>query len=145
MYGFIDEILGVVLYLYDLKIISMLMGYMVEVVLDLIEEKVSLEEIFVKLDLICDNMYVYLIVEDLNNLVCGGCLMNGVVLIVGLLKIKFILIFEDGKIVLFEKICLIKKVFVCVEKIIGEWNVGIEVLVKLYVIYVNNCIVVEKE
>jgi fatty acid-binding protein DegV len=37
----------------------------------LTEEKASLEEIFAKLDLIRDNTYAYLIVEDLNNLVRG--------------------------------------------------------------------------
>lgn len=73
-------------------------------------------------DWIWDNIYVYLIVDDLNNLVWGGWLINGVVLIGSLLKIKLILIFFEGKIVLFEKICLSKKVFVWVEEIIGKRN-----------------------
>lgn len=59
------------------KITSMPMGHMVEAALDLTEEKASLEEIFAKLDLIRDNTYAYLIVEDLNNLVRGGRLTNG--------------------------------------------------------------------
>ena len=64
--------------------------------------KSQLRRNFAKLDLIRDNTY-YLIVEDLNNLVRGGRLTNGAALIAGLLKIKPILTFEDGKIVLFEK------------------------------------------
>ena len=107
--------------------------------------KASLEEIFAKLDLIRDNTYAYLIVEDLNNLVRGGRLTNGAALIAGLLKIKPILTFEDGKIVLFEKIRSTKKAFARAEKIIGERNARIEAPVKLYVIHANNRIVAEKE
>ncbi|MDU1888139.1 MAG: DegV family protein, partial [Enterococcus faecalis] len=72
LHGLTDEIPGVALYPYDSKITSMPMGHMVEAALDLTEEKASLEEIFAKLDLIRDNTYAYLIVEDLNNLVRGG-------------------------------------------------------------------------
>lgn len=145
LHGLTDEIPGVALYPYDSKITSMPMGHMVEAALDLTEEKASLEEIFAKLDLIRDNTYAYLIVEDLNNLVRGGRLTNGAALIAGLLKIKPILTFEDGKIVLFEKICSTKKAFARAEKIIGERNAGIEAPVKLYVIHANNRIVAEKE
>ncbi|EIA6639454.1 DegV family protein [Enterococcus faecalis] len=145
LHGLTDEIPGVALYPYDSKITSMPMGHMVEAALDLTEEKASLEEIFAKLDLIRDNTYAYLIVEDLNNLVRGGRLTNGAALIAGLLKIKPILTFEDGKIVLFEKIRSTKKAFTRAEKIIGERNAGIEAPVKLYVIHANNRIVAEKE
>lgn len=145
LHGLTDEIPGVALYPYDSKITSMPMGHMVEAALDLTEEKASLEEIFAKLDLIRDNTYAYLIVEDLNNLVRGGRLTNGAALIAGLLKIKPILTFEDGKIVLFEKIRSKKKAFARAEKIIGERNAGIEAPVKLYVIHANNRIVAEKE
>ena len=145
LHGLTDEIPGVALYPYDSKITSMPMGHMVEAALDLTEEKASLEEIFAKLDLIRDNTYAYLIVEDLNNLVRGGRLTNGAALIAGLLKIKPILTFEDGKIVLFEKIRSTKKAFARAEKIIGERNAGIEAPVKLYVIHANNRIVAEKE
>lgn len=65
-------------------------------------------------------------------------------MIAGLLKIKPILTFEDGKIVLFEKIRSTKKAFARAEKIIGERNAGIEAPVKLYVIHANNRIVAEK-
>ncbi|MGH2189150.1 DegV family protein, partial [Enterococcus faecium] len=81
LHGLTDEIPGVALYPYDSKITSMPMGHMVEAALDLTEEKASLEEIFAKLDLIRDNTYAYLIVEDLNNLVRGGRLTNGAALI----------------------------------------------------------------
>ncbi|MCU2199682.1 DegV family protein [Enterococcus faecalis] len=56
-----------------------------------------------------------------------------------------LLTFEDGKIVLFEKIRSTKKAFARAEKIIGERNAGIEAPVKLYVIHANNRIVAEKE
>lgn len=76
--------------------------------------------------------------DDLNNLVRGGRLTNGVALIGGLLKIKPILTFSEGKIVLFEKIRSSKKAFARAEKVIGMRNEEIAPPVKLYVIHANN-------
>lgn len=145
LYSLTDSIPGASLYPYDSKITSMPMGHMVEAALDQVEAGASLESIFTKLDLIRDNTYAYLVVDDLNNLVRGGRLTNGAALIAGLLKIKPVLTFEDGKIVLFEKIRSTKKAFSRAEKIIGERNKEIKVPVKLYVIHANNLAVAEEE
>ncbi|MFD2305599.1 DegV family protein [Enterococcus termitis] len=140
-----EAVKGVTLYPYDSKITSVPMGHMVEVALDLVQEGASLEEIFARLDIIRDNTYAYLIVDDLNNLVRGGRLTNGAALIAGLLKIKPILTFEDGKIVLFEKIRSSKKAFTRAEEIIGKREKEINRPVKLYVIHANNLTVAEEE
>lgn len=140
-----DSIEGVTIYPYDSKITSLPMGHMVEVALELSSKDTSLEEIFRKLDIIRDNTYAYLIVDDLNNLVRGGRLTNGAALIGGLLKIKPILTFEDGKIVLFEKIRSTKKAFTRSATIIGQKNESIQYPVKLYVIHANNLKVAEEE
>lgn len=145
LFSLTDLIKGVTLYPYDSKITSMPMGHMVEVALDLVKEDASLEQIFAKLDIIRDNTYAYLIVDDLNNLVRGGRLTNGAALIAGLLKIKPILTFEDGKIVLFEKIRSAKKAFTRAEEIIGKRDKEINRPVKLYVIHANNLAVAEEE
>lgn len=126
LHGLTDEIPGVALYPYDSKITSMPMGHMVEAALDLTEEKASLEEIFAKLDLIRDNTYAYLIVEDLNNLVRGGRLTNGAALIAGLLKIKPILTFEDGKIVLFEKSVQQRKLLLVQKRLLVNETQGLK-------------------
>ncbi|MBO0481166.1 DegV family protein [Candidatus Enterococcus courvalinii] len=123
---------------YDSKITSMPMGHMVESALDLNDQGTSLEEILSHIDHIRDNTYAYLIVDDLNNLVRGGRLTNGAALIGGLLKIKPILTFTDGKIVLFEKIRSSKKAFARAEDIIGQRKTEIAGPVKLYVIHANN-------
>ena len=52
------------------------MGHMVEG-FRFNRRKSQLRRNFAKLDLIRDNTYAYLIVEDLNNLVRGGRLTNG--------------------------------------------------------------------
>ncbi|WP_086347528.1 DegV family protein [Candidatus Enterococcus clewellii] len=140
-----ESIKGVALHPYDSKITSMPMGHMVEVALEGADKGTSIEEILTKLDTVRDNTYAYLIVEDLNNLVRGGRLTNGAALIAGLLKIKPILTFEDGKIVLFEKIRSTKKAFSRSEQIIGQRNVEIGLPVKLYVIHANNLAVAEEE
>ena len=104
-----DNISGVTVIPYDSKITSMPMGHMVEAALDLNDEGQPLDEILAHVDRIRDNTYAYLIVDDLNNLVRGGRLTNGAALIGSLLKIKPILTFSEGKIVLFEKIRSSKK------------------------------------
>jgi DegV family protein with EDD domain len=145
LFSLTDSVNGVTIYPYDSKITSVPMGHMVEAALDLTKQNASLEEIFAKLDIIRDNTYAYLIVDDLNNLVRGGRLTNGAALIGGLLKIKPILTFEDGKIVLFEKIRSNKKAFARAEEIIGKRDKEIGRPVKFYVIHANNLAVAKEE
>lgn len=140
-----DDVAGVKIVPYDSKITSMPMGHMVEAALDLNKKGHSLEEIVAHIDRIRDNTYAYLIVDDLNNLVRGGRLTNGAALIGGLLKIKPILTFLEGKIVLFEKIRSSKKAFARAEKVIGMRNDEIMSPVKLYVIHANNLEVAKEE
>ena len=74
------------------------------------------------IDRIRDNTYAYLIVDDLNNLVRGGRLTNGAALIGGLLKIKPILTFDEGKIVLYEKIRSSKKLLIAQKTLLVKEN-----------------------
>ncbi|MBP2099698.1 DegV family protein [Enterococcus rivorum] len=140
-----ESIEGATIYPYDSRITSLPMGHMVEVALDLSGNNIDLQKIFEKLDIIRDNTYAYLVVDDLNNLVRGGRLTNGAALIGGLLKIKPILTFEEGKIVLFEKIRSTKRAFSRSEEVIGKLNQSIAHPVKLYVIHANNLEVAEEE
>ncbi|MBO0462214.1 DegV family protein [Enterococcus sp. DIV1298c] len=140
-----DDVKDMTIVPYDSKITSMPMGHMVESALDLNDKGYSLEAILAYVDRIRDNTYAYLIVDDLNNLVRGGRLTNGAALIGGLLKIKPILTFSDGKIILFEKIRSSKKAFARAEQIIGKRNEEIKPPVKLYVIHANNLEVAEEE
>ncbi|WP_270607603.1 DegV family protein [Enterococcus thailandicus] len=133
-----EDVKGLTVIPYDSKITSMPMGHMAESALDLNDQGTSLEEILSHIDRIRDNTYAYLIVDDLNNLVRGGRLTNGAALIGGLLKIKPILTFTDGKIVLFEKVRSSKKAFARAEDIIGQRKTEIAGPVKLYVIHANN-------
>ena len=145
LHGLKEDVEGVTIVPYDSKITSMPMGHMVEAALDMSSKEHSLEEIIAHVDRIRDNTYAYLIVDDLNNLVRGGRLTNGAALIAGLLKIKPILTFSEGKIVLFEKIRSSKKAFARAEKIIGQRNEEIAPPVKLYVIHENNLEVAKEE
>ncbi|OJG58676.1 hypothetical protein RT43_GL000525 [Enterococcus italicus DSM 15952] len=140
-----DDIEGLDLIPYDSLITSMPMGHMVEAALDDLDEGFDIQAILAHLDKIRDHTYAYLIVEDLNNLVRGGRLTNGAALIAGLLKIKPILTFDQGKIVLFEKIRSSKKAFKRAEKIIGQRINDIPYPVKLYVIHANNLSVALEE
>lgn len=145
LYSIKDSIKGVNIIPYDSKITSMPMGHMVETVLKMNAEGEKLEAIIEKLDQIRDHTNAYMIVEDLNNLVRGGRLTNGAALVAGLLKIKPVLTFDSGKIVLFEKIRSSKKAFSRAEDVIGQRMAEINQPVKLYVIHGNNLAVAKEE
>ncbi|QXN87872.1 DegV family protein [Tetragenococcus halophilus] len=140
-----DCVEGMTIVPYDTLITSMPMGHMVEAALDMWDDDNSLDEILEHLNIIRANTHAYLIVNDLNHLVRGGRLTNGAALIGGLLKIKPVLKFEDGKIVLFEKIRSTKKALRRCEEVIGERKNEIKHPVKLYVIHGNHLELAKKE
>ena len=140
-----DSVSGVNIIPYDSKITSMPMGNMVETILKMNAKGCTLEEILDQLDQIRENTNAYMIVEDLNNLVRGGRLTNGAALVAGLLKIKPVLTFDDGKIMLFEKIRSSKKAFARAEDVIGQRMREINQPVKLYVIHANSLAVAQEE
>lgn len=136
---------GLTIYSFDSLITSSPMGHMVAVALEMGEEGRSIEEILQRLTEIKEHSSAYLIVNDLNNLVRGGRLTNGAALIGSLLKIKPILTFTDGKIVVFEKIRSSKKAFSRVEKLIGEQIKKSPYPLKFFVIHGNDLETAEKE
>lgn len=133
-----DDFSGLKIIPFDSRITSMPMGNMVKATLDMNDTGASLAEIKERLAFIRDNVYAYLIVDDLNNLVRGGRLTNGAALLGGLLKIKPILTFVEGKIVLFEKIRSSKKAFARAEDIVGQKAAAIDQPVQFFVIHANN-------
>lgn len=116
--GLKDEVAGINIYPFDSKITSVPMGYMVGKALAMAEEEVPVKEILAKLNDIADNTRAFMIVDDLDHLVRGGRLKNGAAIIGGLLKIKPVLTFKDGKIVVFEKIRTSRKAFNRVEDLL---------------------------
>lgn len=145
LYSIKDSVSGVNIIPYDSKITSMPMGNMVETILKMNAKGCTLEEMLDQLDQIRENTNAYMIVEDLNNLVRGGRLTNGAALVAGLLKIKPVLTFDDGKIMLFEKIRSSKKAFARAEDVIGQRMREINQPVKLYVIHANSLAVAQEE
>ncbi|MBO1307269.1 DegV family protein [Enterococcus sp. 669A] len=133
-----EEIDGLTIIPYDSTITSLPMGYMVEKALELTDAGKELPEIIAGVDRIRDTTNAYIIVDDLNNLVRGGRLTNGAAIIGGLLKIKPILTFTDGKIVLYEKIRSLKKALQRTEEIIGQHRQDSSDELRLYVIHANN-------
>ena len=145
LYSIKDSVSGVNIIPYDSKITSMPMGNMVETILKMNAKGCTLEEMLDQLDQIRENTNAYMIVEDLNNLVRGGRLTNGAALVAGLLKIKPVLTFDDGKIMLFEKIRSSKKAFARAEDVIGQRMREINQPAKLYVIHANSLAVAQEE
>lgn len=86
------------------------------------KDKKSLEELLSELDDMRqkENLNAYFLVDDLTNLQRGGRLSNAQALIGGLLKIKPILEFIDGKIVAVEKIRTQKKAMAKIEDKLAE-------------------------
>ena len=133
-----DELEGLTIVPYDSTITSVPMGYMVEKALELKDQGQNLDEIIAGVDHIRDTTNAYIIVDDLNNLVRGGRLTNGAAIIGGLLKIKPVLTFTEGKIVLYEKIRSLKKALQRTEEIIGQHRQDSAEELRLYVIHANN-------
>lgn len=99
-------------YCIDSKGASVLMEALVYETLAMIEKQEAPVEIYQKLQWLVDNSCIYLMVEDLTNLVKGGRLNAAAAVIGGVLQIRPLLYFDDeGKIVVFEKIRTNKKVF----------------------------------
>lgn len=140
-----DEIPSLKVIPYDSTITSLPMGYMVEKALELNDAQKDLAEILTGVDHIRDTTNAYIIVDDLNNLVRGGRLTNGAAIIGGLLKIKPILTFTAGKIVLSEKIRSLKKALSRTEDIIEEHRKNSDEELRVYVIHANNPELAEKE
>ncbi|MDU6524938.1 MAG: DegV family protein, partial [Enterococcus sp.] len=133
-----EDIEGLQVIPYDSKITSVPMGYMVEKALEMSDQGKSLDEVIAAVDTIRDTTNAYIIVDDLDNLVRGGRLTNSAAIIGGLLKIKPILTFEDGKIVLAEKIRSLKKALQRTEEIIEERRQVNGEDLRIFIIHGNN-------
>ncbi|MGX7200548.1 DegV family protein [Enterococcus nangangensis] len=115
-----DEIPGLEIIPFDSLITSVPMGHMVRQALADVDAGKSVAEIIAHLEMIRQENHAFIVVDNLNQLVKGGRLTNGVALIGGLLKIKPVLTFtkEDGKIVVHEKIRTSKKALARVEDLL---------------------------
>lgn len=129
---------GVKIYPFDSKITSMPMGYMVEKSLEMAGNNQTPEEILEKLTEIREGTEAFMIVDDLNNLVRGGRLKNGAALIGTLLKIKPILTFNDGQIILSEKIRSSKKAFARAEDLMAKQYKKTKQPMKYFIIHANH-------
>ena len=138
LYSLKNSIEGITIVPFDSEITSMPMGNMVAKALKLKDEGKTIDEIVQYLEYIRERTKAYMIVDDLNNLVRGGRLTNGAAIIGGLLKIKPVLTFEDGKIVLHEKIRSSKKAFARTEELIIEKTQQFNCPLKFYIIHANN-------
>ena len=98
----------------DSKGASVLMENLAQQALTLSETHLTPAEIHEKLLWVVENSRIYLMVEDLNNLVKGGRLNGAAAVVGGLLKIRPILVFDaEGKITVYEKIRTNKRVYQC--------------------------------
>lgn len=132
----IDETTDLKITVFDSMITSVPMGTMVEKALELANQGKSTDEILPILKEIRENMKAFMIVDDLDHLVRGGRLNNGAAIIGGLLKIKPVLTFEEGKIVVAEKIRTSRKAFNRVEDLLLEYFPGHEDY-RFFIIHAN--------
>jgi len=108
--GVAQDLSDISVYPFDSYITSGPMGRMVEIALEMSEDKeANPEDIIKHLEEMREKAEGYIVVDDLNHLVRGGRLKNGAAIIGTLLKIKPILRFQDGDIILSEKIRSQKK------------------------------------
>lgn len=107
----------------DSKSASVVTEHLAEVAIQLAEEGATFDEIIEKLEWLVNERQIYLMVDDLNNLVKGGRLKQSEALMGGLLRIRPLLHFDDeGEIKLFEKIRSDKRVYKRWLQLIEEAN-----------------------
>ncbi|MGX7031119.1 DegV family protein [Vagococcus zengguangii] len=150
--GFINNLIGmspgieeIEVIPFDSKITSMPMGHMVKVALEMSQADESLDDIISRLEYIRDNTEAFLIVDDLNHLVRGGRLKNSSAIIGSLLKIKPVLKFDQGSIVLSEKIRSSKKAFARAEDLVAKHYKKAKAEHIYYLIHANSLQIAEIE
>ena len=109
-------------YVIDSGSSCMVMAELVRRALTWIEAGVTPELIYQRLSWSAEHSDIYLMVEDLNNLAKGGRLSSASALLGGLLQIRPLLHFDQGQIVLSEKIRTTKKVLKRMVELIEEWE-----------------------
>lgn len=139
------EVDAIKVYPFDSLLTSGPMGKLVEVALDMVKDEDMTPEIILnKLTNMRDKLEGIIVVDDLNHLVRGGRLKNGAAILGTLLKIKPILSFKDGDIVLSEKIRSQKKALHRVEEIVLNEIKSKPEDSSFYVIHCNNMPVAKK-
>lgn len=114
------EMAGFELISIDSKIGSYPLGEMVRRGVLLEEEGKTLEEITQAIEEMTTKTELYLIPSNLEQLKKSGRLSNGQSILATLLKVNLIIKFEDGKVVLHEKIRTAKKVKAYIEELIAQ-------------------------
>ncbi|MGX7023512.1 DegV family protein [Vagococcus hydrophili] len=133
------EVESVNVYPFDSLLTSGPMGKMVEIALEMVEEDGMTPDVIIeKLTEVRKKVEGYIVVDDLNHLVRGGRLKNGAAIIGTLLKIKPVLCFRDGDIILSEKIRSQKKALNRVEDIVLNEIKSQPQDSSFYVIHCNN-------
>ncbi|MEG0549929.1 MAG: DegV family protein [Vagococcus sp.] len=139
------EVDAINVYPFDSLLTSGPMGKLVEVALEMVENpEVTPEMILNKLTDMREKLEGIIVVDDLNHLVRGGRLKNGAAILGTLLKIKPILSFKEGDIVLSEKIRSQKKALHRVEEIVLNEIKSKPEDSSFYVIHCNNMLVAKK-
>ncbi|AQP52795.1 fatty acid-binding protein DegV [Vagococcus penaei] len=134
----VNELSDIKVYPFDSLITSGPMGKLVEMALDMTAIGLEPEKIVHALSQAREFIEGYIVVDDLNHLVRGGRLKNGAAVIGTLLKIKPILSFQDGNIVLTEKIRSQKKALNRVREIVLNDISSLPQDSTFYVIHCNN-------
>lgn len=130
---------GINVHVVDSGIAAAPLGFMAMYAAQNLKTK-SIEEIIADLDLMKskENMNAYFLVDTLTNLQKGGRLSNAQAMIGGLLKIKPILEFHDGKIVAIEKIRTQKKALQKIEALLqSEFEQHDQKLLTVCIIHAN--------
>ena len=134
-----SEVKSISVYPFDSLLTSGPMGKMVEVAMDMAQQGEATPDMIVsKLTQMREKVEGLIVVDDLNHLVRGGRLKNGAAIIGTLLKIKPILMFKNGDIVLSEKIRSQKKALKRVEDIALNEVASKPEDSTFYVIHCNN-------
>lgn len=122
----------------DSKLTCEAQAVLIREAVQMINEGAEVEEILECLDFMIERTEGYFAVEDLTNLVKGGRVSKTAGNLAGLLKIKPILMFNDGEILLHEKIRTKKKALKRIEKILQEVERKVDYPLKASIVHASS-------
>lgn len=133
-----QSIEGIEIYPVDSNLTCEAQAVLIREAVQMINEEAEIGDILERLDFMIERTEGYFAVEDLTNLVKGGRVSKTAGNLAGLLKIKPILMFNDGEILLHEKIRTKKKALKRIEKILEEAESNVDYPLKASIVHASS-------
>ena len=126
------------IYPVDSTVTSEPQAYLVREAVKMTQKGIEAEKIVERLEYMTEQMGIYFVVDDMTNLIKGGRVSKSVGNIASFLNIKPVLTFEDGKIILYNKVRTQKKAIKQMKKLFTKAVEQTEYPIKASIVHVHD-------